>query len=42
MPAGCGAGYNERQKKPFTDILIPEEAELMERAVEEGCERVSP
>ncbi|NPV29513.1 MAG: hypothetical protein HPY58_07635 [Firmicutes bacterium] len=42
LPAGCGAGYNERQKKPFAGILTPEEADSMERAIEEGCERVSP
>ncbi|NPV29511.1 MAG: hypothetical protein HPY58_07625 [Firmicutes bacterium] len=42
LPARCGAGYNERQKKPFAGILTPEEADSMERAIEEGCERVSP
>jgi len=33
-------GVPGRELLPFAGILTPEEAELMERATEEGCERV--
>jgi len=42
LGSSASEGVPGKELLRFTGILTPEEAELMERAIEEGCERVDP
>ncbi len=42
LGSSASEGVPGKELLRFAGILTPEEAELMERAIEEGCERVDP